>query len=194
MKQNARLSEAEMAEGLKTHDQQVFVKIYEAFSPALYGSIINFVKDKELAENLLQDVFVKAWNCSAQFDASKGGLFIWMYKISRNICIDYSRSKRHRINKLSLLCGDTMDWVKNRGEIAISPDQIGLRKIVQRLKKDEREMIELLYFRGFTQAEVASITAMPIGTVKTRSSRAIKSLRRFFAMDEACAQYQLAIS
>jgi RNA polymerase sigma factor (sigma-70 family) len=194
MKQNSKAAETEFVQGLKNQDQQVFAKIYAAYSPALYGSIINFVKDTELAENLLQDVFMKAWNCGAQYDAAKGSLFIWMYRISRNICIDYSRSKRHRINKLSVLSGDTIEWVKNIGRAGIVPDHIGLRKIVHQLRQDERELVELLYFKGYTQAEVASLKSMPIGTVKTRSSRAIKNLRKFFDNSEAFTQYQLAIS
>jgi RNA polymerase sigma factor (sigma-70 family) len=186
--------EAEFVSGLKEHDQQVFAKMYSKFSPALYGTILNCVKDTELAENLLQDVFMKAWNNNSQYDAARGRLFVWMYRISRNICIDHIRSKRHRISKLSVLSGDAIEWVKNRGEAAIVPDHIGLRKIVQRLRKDERELVELLYFKGYTQAEVASFKAIPIGTVKTRSSRAIKNLRKFFASSEAYTQCQLAMS
>ncbi len=183
--------EAEFVNGLKEQNEQVFAKIYSKFSPALYGTIVNYVRDTELAENLLQDVFMKAWNNSHQYDANKGRLFAWMYRISRNICIDYIRSKRHRIGKLSVLNGDAIESVKRRGEAGFSPDHIGLRKVVNGLRPEERELVELLYFRGYTQAEVASIKSMPIGTVKTRSARAIKTLRKFFMRSEAVVLLRL---
>jgi RNA polymerase sigma factor (sigma-70 family) len=185
--------EAEFVNGLKEHSEQVFAKMYSKFSPALYGIILNCVKDTELAENLLQDVFMKAWNNSNQYDAAKGRLFVWMYRISRNICIDHIRSKRHRISKLSVLNGDAIESVKRRGEAGFTPDHIGLRKIVNGLREEERELVELLYFRGYTQAEVAIIKSMPIGTVKTRSARAIKNLRKFFMRSEAVVLLRLSV-
>jgi RNA polymerase sigma factor (sigma-70 family) len=185
--------EAEFVNGLKEHNEQVFAKMYSKFSPALYGTILNCVKDTELAENLLQDVFMKAWNNSNQYDAAKGRLFVWMYRISRNICIDHIRSKRHRISKLSVLNGDAIESVKRKGETVFVPDHIGLKKIVNGLRPEERELVELLYFRGYTQAEVAIIKSMPIGTVKTRSARAIKNLRKFFIRSEAAVILRLSM-
>jgi RNA polymerase sigma factor (sigma-70 family) len=185
--------EAEFVRGLKEHDEKVFAEMYNKFSPALYGTILNCIKDKELAENLLQDVFMKAWNNSNQYDAAKGRLFAWMYRISRNICIDHIRSKGHRISKLSVLNGDAIESVKRRGETGFTPDYIGLKKIVSALRPEERELVELLYFRGYTQAEVATIKSMPVGTVKTRSARAIKNLRKFFMRSEAVVLLRLSV-
>jgi RNA polymerase sigma factor (sigma-70 family) len=185
--------ETEFVNGLKEHNEQVFAAMYNRFSPALYGTILKWVKDTELAENLLQDVFMKAWNNSNQYDAAKGRLFVWMYRISRNICIDHIRSKRHRISKLSVLNGDAIESVRRRGEAGFSPDHIGLKKVVSGLRPEERELIELLYFRGYTQAEVAIIKSMPVGTVKTRSARAIKNLRKFFMRSEAVVLLRLSM-
>jgi RNA polymerase sigma-70 factor, ECF subfamily len=185
--------ELEFVSGLKSHDQKIFAKIYSRFSPALYGTILSFVKDTELAENLLQDVFIKAWNSSAQYDAAKGRLFIWMYRICRNTCIDYTRSKHCRISKLSVLDGNNSGEVKSRSAEKFTPDHIGLRAIVNGLRKEERELVELLYFKGYTQAEVAELKSMPIGTVKTRSARAIKNLRKFFLQSEAAVMLRLSM-
>jgi RNA polymerase sigma-70 factor, ECF subfamily len=190
------LSEAEEAtfvNGLQKHNEQVFAEIYHRFSPALYGSILHYVKDSELAENLLHDVFMRAWTNSSQYDASRGRLFIWMYRISHNICIDYIRSKRYRISKLSVLNGDFIESVKQRSQAGFSPDHIGLRKIVSGLRPSEQELVELLYFRGYTQAEVAHIKSMPIGTVKTRAARAIKNLRKYFIQGDAPELTKLAL-
>jgi RNA polymerase sigma-70 factor, ECF subfamily len=172
--------EAIFIQGLRTGSQQVFARMYERFSPPLYSFVLSRVKDTEVAENLLQDVFVKVWRNSGQYDEAKGRLFIWIYKICNNCCIDYLRSKQHRISRQSLLNGNLLDVLPHQSQKGVSPDRIGLYKMVRQLKNEEREIVELLYFRGYTQAEVAGLKNMPLGTVKTRCTRAIQQLRRLF--------------
>jgi RNA polymerase sigma factor (sigma-70 family) len=181
---NNDTSEAHFVEGLKNNDQQVFAKMYEQFSPPLYAFIISRVKDAEVAENLLQDVFVKAWRNGNQYDAAKGRLFIWMYKICSNCCIDYLRSKQHRINGQSVHLGQFSEQLRHYVASGLMPDRIGLRNMLNKLSADEREVLELVYFKGFTQAEVAGLKKIPLGTVKTRCSRGIKKLRSFFEYNQ----------
>jgi RNA polymerase sigma factor (sigma-70 family) len=177
---NNAVSEAIFIAGLKNNDQQVFAQMYQQFSPPLYAFIVSRVKDTEVAENLLQDVFVKAWRNASQYDPAKGRLFIWMYKICSNCCIDYLRSKQHRINSQSVYSGDKSDSLRHYVAVGLMPDRIGLHNMLNKLSTDEREVLELVYFKGFTQAEVAGLKNIPLGTVKTRCSRAIKKLRSFF--------------
>lgn len=177
-------SEAIFVEALRSGNQQVFAQMYERFSPPLYAFIVNRVKDAEVAENLLQDVFVKAWRNSGQYDASKGRLFIWMYKICSNCCIDYLRSKQHRIHGQSVYGGDQSENLRHYVASGLMPDRIGLRNMLNKLNVDEKEVLDLVYFKGFTQAEVAELKQMPLGTVKTRCSRAIKKLRVLFEYNQ----------
>jgi RNA polymerase sigma-70 factor, ECF subfamily len=172
--------EAIFVAGLRAQDQQVFAQMYQQFSPPLFSFILGKVKDTEVAENLLQDVFLKTWKHHAQYDAAKGRLFIWMYKICSNTCIDYLRSKQHRVSRQSVLGGYLPENPSCQASGAASPDRIGLKKLVGQLRDEEREILELLYFKGYTQAEVAGLKGIPLGTVKTRCSKAIKKLRSFF--------------
>jgi RNA polymerase sigma-70 factor (ECF subfamily) len=179
--QQPELKEIEMTECLLGKTDRDFSKLYDNFSPVLFGLITKWVKDREAAENLLQDVFIKAWRSREQYDAAKGKVFTWLYNITRHLCIDYLRSKAYKKYKASLLSEDISLLLPGSGNPA--PDTIGLRKLVHTLRKEEQEVIELMYFKGLTQREIAAILGTPLGTVKTRMSRAIKNLRYYFKKD-----------
>lgn len=169
---------------LADDDQRGFSMLYDRYSGAMYGMIIKWIKDGGTAENLLQDVFVKAWRNRQQYDAAKGSLFTWLYNIARNICIDHLRSKSHRYDKASLLNSD-LPLLLPEGLMTVNgnPDTIGLRNLLNRLNEGEQQVIKLMYFKGYTQKEISQITAMPLGTVKTRMNRAIRNLRSFLKKD-----------
>lgn len=177
-------AEDEMLLLLKSGNHRDFSKLYDTFSAALFTLLQKWVKDTGVAENLLQDVFVKAWHSRDLYDASRGRLFTWLYRITRNVCIDYFRSKPYKKNQVSVFGDDVPGLLALPNASAdIVPDTIGLRKLVDRLRKEEKEVVEMLYFKGLTQRQVAEIINIPLGTVKTRMSKAIKELRYFFKND-----------
>jgi RNA polymerase sigma factor (sigma-70 family) len=176
-------AEDEMLFCLQSNDQRHFSKLYDRFSPALFGLIQKWIKDKEVAENLLQDVFIKAWRSRDLYDAAKGRLFTWLYRITRNICIDHLRSKAYR-NSMVAITEDNMAGIKTSFiENSLLPDTIGLRKLVDVLRREEREVLDLMYFKGLTQRQIAEVMNIPLGTVKTRMNKAIKELRYYFKSD-----------
>lgn len=174
--------EIDLIHCLQNGDQRHFSTLYDYYSAALFGLILKWTRDAEVAENLLQDVFVKAWRSRELYDASKGKIFTWLYNIARHICIDYLRSKAYKKTKVSLLSDDISVLLPALGN-HMAPDTIGLRKLVNSLRQEEKEVIELMYFKGFTQSEIAVIMGTPLGTVKTRMSRAIRNLRYYFKKD-----------
>jgi RNA polymerase sigma-70 factor (ECF subfamily) len=176
-------AEDEMLFCLQSNDQRHFSKLYDRFSPALFGLIQKWIKDKEVAENLLQDVFIKAWRSRELYNAAKGRLFTWLYRITRNICIDHLRSKAHR-NSMVAIPEDNLAGIKTSFiENSLLPDTIGLRKLVDVLRREEREVLELMYFKGLTQRQIGEVMDIPLGTVKTRMNKAIKELRYYFKSD-----------
>jgi RNA polymerase sigma-70 factor (ECF subfamily) len=168
---------------LQGDDERQFSKLYDRFSAAVFGLILKWMQDEGTAENLLQDVFVKAWRCRHLYDASKGRLFTWLHNIARNICIDHMRSKAYKKSKSSLLSDNLSELVTARNTENFLPDTIGLRNLIRILRNEEKEVVELMYFKGMTQKEIAVRMDIPVGTVKTRISRAIKNLRYFFTKD-----------
>src|SRR5690349_15056840 len=103
---NQHFTEEELVITLKEGNQHSFQKFYERFSPALYSVIIKWINDNHTAENLLQDVFVKAWHNRHAYDPGKGRLFTWLYNIARNICIDHYRSSQYKKGKSAILSDD----------------------------------------------------------------------------------------
>lgn len=187
------LSEEELIVALRSGNHQSFEKLYSRFAQVLYGTLVSWVNDSHTAENLLQDAFVKAWTNRESYDPEKGRLFTWLYNITRNVCIDYYRSKQYKKGKAALLSDDISLIINDTKKTSQTTDIIGVRKLLDMLRQEEKQVVELMYFEGFTQKEIANLMGMPLGTVKTRMSMAIKNLRAFFMNDWTEGQQKLAI-
>ena len=162
---------------LKEQDPTVISALYDAYSGALYGIALRIVQAPELAEQVIQDTFVKVWRNSASYDSSKGRLFTWLANIARNTAIDVTRTAQFQKSRKT----DSIETlVHSPGGAAINPDHIGVREAVDKLDEKYRLLIELLYFKGYTQKEAAKETGIPIGTIKTRLRYAMSDLRRLF--------------
>ncbi len=162
---------------LKEQDPKAIGELYDAYGGALYGVVLRMVRSPELAEQVLQDTFVKVWRSAGSYDATKGRLFTWLVNIARNTAIDALRSAQYRHGQKT---ESLENIVHNPSGSPLNPDVIGLREMVTQLDDKYRTLIELMYFQGYTQEEVAQATGIPIGTVKTRLRQAIRLLRRAF--------------
>ncbi len=162
---------------LKQKDPDAFEKLYEMFSESMLGVIYNIIRDHETSEEILQDVFVKVWNKSDTYDASKGRFFTWILNISRNAAIDYTRSKRFNKKKQNLSSDLFVGILENDENLEGKTDAIGIKKYVSKLKDRCIQLIDLIYFKGYTHSEAAEKLEIPIGTVKTRNRSCIMKLR-----------------
>lgn len=187
------LTEEELIAALHSGNHQDFEKLYNRFAHVLYGTLIAWVSDVHIAQNLLQDAFVKAWTNRETYDPAKGRLFTWLYNITRNVCIDYYRSRQYKKGKAALLSND-ISLLVNTKQANQTPDAIGIFQVLNMLRKEEKQVVELMYFKGFTQKEIAGLMNMPLGTVKTRMSMAIRNLRSFFMNDWTAAQQKLVLN
>ncbi|MBL0882338.1 MAG: sigma-70 family RNA polymerase sigma factor [Chitinophagaceae bacterium] len=170
-----KYSESELVRLLQQRNQHVFSYLYDNYSGALLSIICNIVKDEELANDVLQEVFVKIWRQIESYDSSKGRLFTWMLNIARNASIDTVRSKSYQNNLQNRELSE--DVYVSAGTSQLQVDQIGLRKVVHQLKEEHRVLIDLSYFQGFTQDEISKMLDIPLGTVKTRLRTALTQLR-----------------
>ena len=170
-----KYSEPELVQLLREKSQHVFSYLYDNYSGALLSIIRNIVSEEELANDVLQEVFVKIWKQIDSYDSSKGRLFTWMLNIARNASIDMIRSKSFQNSRQNREL--TEDVYTAGGTSETKTDQIGLRKLVHNLKEEYRVLVELSYFQGFTQDEIAKMLNMPLGTVKTRLRTALIQLR-----------------
>lgn len=160
---------------LQQRNGRAFSYLYDNYSGALFGIVNGIVTDKQTANDVLQNVFVNIWRKIESYDASKGRLFTWMLNIARNAAIDEVRSKGFRDTQKNQPLADHAELP---GAVAgPSVDDVGLKKVLSRLKEEWRVLIDLSYFQGFTHEEIARIQNLPLGTVKTRIRSALIHLR-----------------
>jgi RNA polymerase sigma factor (sigma-70 family) len=172
-----KYSEEELVQELQSRNQQAFSYLYDNYAAALNGVIFRLVEDKELAEDILQEAFVKIWNNFSSYDSTKGRLFTWMLNLTKNLTIDTLRSKGYK--KQSKISGDenaVSNLSDNTG--AEKFDALGIRKQLENLKPAQRNIINMAYFNGYTQDEISKEMGIPLGTVKTRMRSAILELRK----------------
>jgi len=176
-----KYSEEELIHLLKNRDQTAFSYLYDNYSGALFGIIYKMLEDRELAEDVLQEAFVKIWNNFPSYDNLKGRLFTWMLNIARNLTLDTIRSKGYRKQAKIRDFGNSVDNSINNisnTNTTESFDALGIRKHLTLLKAEQKQIIDLAYFGGFTQDEISKRLAIPLGTVKTRMRTAIIELRK----------------
>lgn len=172
-----KYTEEELVVQLKQQDKVAFAYLYDNYSGSLYGIVLKILnQEEEIAQDALQEAFVKIWRKANSYDQSKGSLFTWMLNIARNTAIDKLRSiKRTSIQSLD----DNVGIVDKQHNHTMNEDKIGVKDVVEKLKPEHKTIIDLAYFGGYTQEEIAERLGMPLGTVKTRSRAALIELRKF---------------
>ena len=170
-----KYNETELVLLLRQRSQSAYGYLYENYSGALRSIIFNIVNDDELANDVLQEVFIKIWRQIDSYDSTKGRLFTWMLNISRNASIDTVRSKSFQNSRQNREL--TEDVYRSGGTSETNTDLMGLRKMVHTLKDEYKVLVELAYFQGYTQDEISKSLGIPLGTVKTRLRNALIQLR-----------------
>jgi RNA polymerase sigma factor (sigma-70 family) len=162
---------------LQGKDKSAFEYLYDHYSGALLGVISRIIKKEELAEEILQDVFLKIWDRIETYDAAKGKLFTWMLNIARNQAIDKTRSKEFNKGKKTDDIETLVSKVDKSDFTETKIEGIGLQELLKRLPEEQRFVIDHHYLKGYTQAEMAEEFNLPLGTVKTRMRLAMIELR-----------------
>lgn len=179
-----RFTEEELVTSLKNGNQNALGFLYDNYSSALFGVILRIVESEQNAEDILQEVFVKIWKNIASYDRSKGKLYTWLINIARNSAIDSLRAKDHKLKSQIQSLDNSVRSINKQYSTAIHPDHIGLKALVNKMKPEYKQLIDKLYFEGYTQEEAAKELNIPLGTVKTRIRTAISQLREIFMEKE----------
>ncbi|HEX8377361.1 MAG TPA: sigma-70 family RNA polymerase sigma factor [Pedobacter sp.] len=174
------LSETELIRAIR-HKQRIGSEaLYDMYSASLFGVIIRVVQDQELAEDLLQETFIKIWNSFESYDETKGRLFTWMVNLARNLSVDKLRSKDYRNNSKNQDIENSVITIDEQRSTTLNPEVLGVREMVDNLKPEAKAVLDLIYFKGYTHVEASEELGIPLGTVKTRVRLAIISLRKLF--------------
>ena len=164
---------------LQRREPQALAELYDRYGGMVYRLALRIVRDSGIAEDLVQETFLRAWNRAAAFDSQRGAAGPWLLAIARNRSLDYLRAQSRRVaNTLELNETEHPARFVDFPAEALNFDLARqVKHALEQLGPDERAAIELAYFEGLSQSEIAERMAQPLGTVKTWMRRAMARMR-----------------
>jgi RNA polymerase sigma-70 factor (ECF subfamily) len=172
------MEQEELLKELLKKDDKSFTLLYDNYSKSLFGVIYNLIRNTEEAEDVLQEVFVKIWKNIDSYNESKGRLYTWMLNIARNTSIDKLRSKNFNNSQKNLSADNFVHILEDSSKTTNRIDTIGIKEFIMKLKPKCIQIIDLLFFKGYTQQEASDELEMPLGTVKTNNRNCMNELRK----------------
>lgn len=174
----SNITEEELVDLLRSKDERACSILYDKYGEALFGVIFRLLGDKELAEEQLQECFLKIWKYADSYDPQKARLFTWMLTIARNTAFDAARTKdfkgRQKIQSLE----NNVSIIDQANRVELDTDALGLKELIQKLNTKYAVIIDILYFQGYSQSEAAEELDIPLGTVKSRVKKAFQYLKQ----------------
>jgi len=175
-----RLSEDKLIEGLKNMDGTAMSALYRMYSDSLYRVISTIVVIEEVAQDLLQETFIKIWKSFKQYDPGKGRLYTWMARLARNLSIDYLRSVNYRNFTVSENLSESTQQIDQKFQVSYNPELIGVKDMTNILNEDQRAALDLIYFKGYTHVQAAEELNTTVGILRSRLQSSITELRKTF--------------
>jgi RNA polymerase sigma-70 factor (ECF subfamily) len=179
MTKQTPLDELHLMTRIVARDQKALAELYDLFSPMVFGLALRVLNNAALAEEVLQDTFLKVWNQASDWDAERGKLVSWLLTIARYTAIDRLRQELRR-NPDNLLNVDEIFHLADEG-VGFRHEQWAnehvLRTLIVQLPPDQLQAIELAFFRGMSHNEIAEHLRQPLGTVKSRIRQGLQTLK-----------------
>jgi RNA polymerase sigma-70 factor (ECF subfamily) len=173
-------SEAQLAEKLRNNDPDALATAYDVYGRIAYSLFVRITGDRSAAEDLVQELFLRLWNRRRDFDATRGAIGPWLLSIARNMAIDYLRSAQTRFQSRlrSIDQTDTLHFSYKPNEPEHLMDAVkAVQEALAELKPNQRKVLELAYFEGCSQSEIAARLEEPLGTVKSWMRAALERVR-----------------
>jgi RNA polymerase sigma-70 factor (ECF subfamily) len=176
--ESAQVSDVDLLHAVARGDEVALARLYDGYRLTLFGLLMRILHSRQEAEDVLQDVFLQVWNRAADFDESRGRPFTWMVTLARSRAIDRLRSlgtrERAAQNAAHVIIEESSDAYEDT--IRAEESRV-VRHALQELPAEQRQALELAYFEGLTQSEIAGKLKTPLGTVKTRMRSGMTRLR-----------------
>jgi len=172
--------ESVLLDRVRARDADALLALYRMHGPRVFSLAYRVIGDRGAAEEIVQDTFWKLWQRPEMFDPQRGVLIAWLYTISRNLALDRKRKENRRPS------GHVMTTVEGRLNAAMVPEMAAMadpsmsramRNAMDSLPTEQRNVIDLAYFEGMTQTEIAGRLGAALGTVKTRLRLGLSKLR-----------------
>lgn len=177
------LSDADLVARVAEGDAAALEVLYDRYNRVVYSFALRIVGDPLIAEELLQEVFLRTWQQGRAFREARGAFVTWLLSITHNMAIDEIRKRKRRPQKADsaepelILAGVADNSQDVEGEVWLSSLRSTIQGAMTQLPAAQRDAIEMAYFQGLTQREIAERTGEPLGTVKTRMRLGIQKLR-----------------
>ncbi len=165
----------------RSGDERALSDLYDRYSGLIYGAGVRYLGDRALAEDLVQDVFTAIWQNASGYDPGRASFATWVFRITRNRATDLIRRRKARVRTVGGDLPFEPGEADLTGELSRSFD---LTSALSRLSPAHREVLTLAYFRGLSQSEISRHTGTPLGTVKSRTTAALRALRQAMVEDE----------
>jgi RNA polymerase sigma-70 factor (ECF subfamily) len=180
--QDDRAIELDLLARVARRERAAFEQLYDRYKNILYATAMKFLKEDADAQDVVQDVFIQIWDKAKLYDPAKGKPLTWALTLTRNRSIDRIRAIQRRTRLRDDFGKETVVDESAGMREALSEVDAGeksqiLREAVGRLSPEQRKVIELAFFRGFTQSEIADRLGEPLGTVKARARRGLMKLK-----------------
>jgi len=175
-------SDLELMEGIQAEDPDALSQLYDRYGGIVKALVLRVLHNEAEADDLLQEIFMEIWNQAKNFSAQKGKPLGWMVTLARRRAIDALRKKQAYARAEERLQKETEQqpdaWAHNATaeEIAFADTRVLVRRVISKLPPAQQQAIELAFFRGMSQREIASSTNTPLGTVKTRLELGLKKI------------------
>ncbi len=172
------VTDMQLLRAIEQRDQQAFLALYERYGNLVYSLAFRVVRHQTMAEEVTQDVFLKIWQQPARWNSALGQFSSWLLAITRNAGIDRLRKERRHWTPHEL--SDSLMQLGEESAVDQNPywyDGLILARLLQQLPPEQRQLIELAFYQGYTHSELAENLQLPLGTVKTRLRTGLQKLR-----------------
>ena len=176
------LDDEALVQRVVQRDAEAFARLYDRHADLVYSVALRVLADPALAQDTVQDVFLRLWRTPAAYDVMRGRFVSWLVSVTRNRAVDEVRMRgRRRVREVGENAGvdDPPDGRAEDPQLAVQvqADRLAVRRALELLPENQRVAVELAYFSGLTQQEIAEHLGQPLGTIKTRTRLAMRKLR-----------------
>jgi RNA polymerase sigma factor (sigma-70 family) len=178
---NGILSELELMKLIASRNEEAFKKLYDRYERPVYAFACRMGRDTTMAEEIVRELFLRIWNKTERYDGAQGKRTSWMFTLTRNIAVDLLRKKRRRTPQY-MAEPEQLNFVADERTVTEAEVEIQwvggqIRAALQDLNKDQKQIMELIYYQGYTHQEVSDRHDIPLATVKSRVRSALKQLQ-----------------
>jgi RNA polymerase sigma-70 factor, ECF subfamily len=184
------LPDEELVQRMSQGDVAALEALYDRYARAVFSFAVRIVRDARIAEEVLQEAFMRSWQQSGRFELTRGNYASWLLSIAHNLAIDELRRSQRRPQKADMV--DITDVLRSEVDTTVNIEEAAeatelrgvIRTAMDALPEAQRRVIELAYFEGLSQREIAAFLDEPLGTIKTRMRLGMQKLKDLLAEQE----------